>query len=217
MSFAIRTPLVLVVLAALLALPLAHIASPVEAKKRSRIVTETFRNPGPMNLPLATANVPVSATRYPSPIEVRGLQGPIRDVNVTLHDIFHTSSYDMDIVLVGPDGQTAIVMSDIGDAADPSGVTLRLDDEAAAPIPDSALVSGVFRPTNDNDEIVAFNAPAPPLTSANAALSVFDGEDPNGVWRLFVQDRYGKFDPGIIAGGWSLEIEAKAKSRKNRR
>jgi subtilisin-like proprotein convertase family protein len=206
--------ILLVVLTALLALPVTQIASPVAAKKRMRMVTETFRNPAPMNLPLAATDMIVSASRYPSPIEVRGLRGPIRHVNVILHDIFHTSSYDMDVLLVGPIGQTAIVMSDIGEKADPSGVTLQLDDEAAAPIPDADLESGVYRPHNNDNEVVAFNAPAPVVTSANAALAVFDGGDPNGTWRLFVQDRYGRFDPGIVAGGWTLEIEAKAKIKK---
>ena len=69
-------------------------------------------------------------------------------------------------------------------------MTLRLDDEAAAPLP-------VCRPRfkaarigrrNILGSAIAFNAPAPPVTSANAALSVFDGTNPNGTWRLFVQD-----------------------------
>jgi subtilisin-like proprotein convertase family protein len=203
-----------IALTALLALPLAPIASPVEAKQRSRIITRTFRNPAPMNLPISTVS-PVSASRYPSAIEVRGLKGPIRDVNVRLNHVFHTSSYDMDVLLVGPSGQTAIVMSDIGEKTNTSGVTLLLDDEASSPIPDASLESGVYRPTN-NDEIVAFNVPAPPVTTANAALSIFDGGDPNGEWRLFVQDRYGKFDSGIVAGGWELEITTKAKKKKKR-
>lgn len=210
-----RTRIMLVILIGLLAQPIAQLASPIEAKQRSRIVTEAFNNTAPMNLPIAAVS-PVSASRYSSTIEVRGLIGPIRDVNVRLHDVFHTSSYDMDVLLVGPSGQTAIVMSDIGEETDAAGVTLRLDDEAETPIPDTALESGVYRPTN-NDEIVAFNAPAPPVTSANAALSVFDGGDPNGTWRLFVQDRYGRFDPGIVAGGWSLETTAKVKGKKNKR
>jgi hypothetical protein len=207
----------LVVLAALLALPLAQMGAPVEAKKRSRTVARTLRNAAPMNLPLAATNVTVSASRYPSPIEVRGLLGPIRDVNVVLHDIFHTSSYDMDVLLVGPSGQTAIVMSDIGEETNSSGVTVLLDDEAAAPIPDAPLESGVYRPNNHKSVAVSFNAPAPPVTSANAALSVFDGGDPNGTWRLFVQDRSGKFDSGIVAGGWTLEIAAKDKAKKKKR
>ncbi len=210
-----RMRIVVFVLAALLALPLAQISTPVEARQRARIVTREFRNTAPMNLPIGT-DAPVSASRYPSAIEVRGLKGPIRDVNVYLHDVFHTSSYDKDVLLVGPSGQTAIVMSDIGQATNPNGVTLRLDDEAATLIPDTSLESGVYRPTNNDNEVVAFNTPAPPVTSANAALSVFDGGDPNGTWRLFVQDRYGRFDSGIVAGGWTLEITAKGKARKKR-
>ena len=205
--------ILLVVLTALLALPAAHIASPVEARKRSRIVTREFRNPAPMNLPNA-ASAPVSASRYPAPVEVRGLIGPIRDVNVTLHDVFHTNGVDMEVLLVGPDGQTAILMADAGEETDPEGVTLTFDDEAAQQLPDNKLHTGRYRPNNQNNVAVSFNPPAPLVTSANAALSVFDGGDPNGTWRLFVQDRFVTTDPGIIASGWSLEIEAKATTRK---
>ena len=46
------------------------------------------------------------------------------------------------------------------------------------------------------------SAPAAPW---GAALSVFNGVDPNGVWKLFVVDDAGS-DVGNIAGGWSLAI-----------
>lgn len=204
------------VLAALLALPVAPGALPVEAKNRSRIVTKAFRNPASFNLPFGIS-APVSASRYPLPIEVRGLQGPIRDVNVTVHDLFHTNSSEIEALLVGPGGQTAIVMTEVGDATADAGVTLRFDDEAAESLLDEQLSSGTFRPTNYNGAVVAFNAPAPPVTSANAALSVFDGGNPNGTWRLFVQDRLEDSNTGTIAGGWTLEIEAKEKARKKKR
>jgi hypothetical protein len=108
-------------------------------------------------------------------------------------------------------------MANAGEETESTGVTLRLDDEAATLLPDQPLHSGTFRPNNNSlDGIVGFNAPAPPVTSANAALSVFDGGDPNGTWRLFVQDRYGSVHSGIVAGGWTLEITAKGKAKKKR-
>jgi hypothetical protein len=66
------------------------------------------------------------------------------------------------------------------------------------PIPTTA-VSDTFRPT-DFDEAGAapdqFSSPAPDTTGAGSALSVFDGTDPNGQWRLFVMN------DGWHAGGW---------------
>ena len=64
------------------------------------------------------------------------------------------------------------------------------------------LSAGNFRPTNYGSGDT-FPAPAP-AGPYGAALSVFDGVDPNGAWRLFVVDDAGA-DSGRIAG-WSLRI-----------
>ena len=206
----------LVILAALLALPVAQTASPVEAKGRSRTVTRTFRNPAVIQL-LTAQTSPVSASPYPSPIAVSGRGGKIRDVNVRLTRFSHDDPDEVAVLLVGPRGQTATVMAEIGAETQIISLTLRLDDEAATPLTDTGLRSGTFRPVNDVGAAIAFNAPAPPVTSANAALSVFDGTNPNGTWQLFVQDRNGASDTGAFAGGWELEITTKAKAKKKGR
>jgi subtilisin-like proprotein convertase family protein len=209
-----RPRIVLVALAVLLALPMALIASPVEAKKRPRTVTRTFRNHAAIDLPTAQISA-VSADLYPSTIAVEGLRGPIRDVNLRLNGFSHTNSPEVYVLLVGPSGQTAVVMALVGDGA-VNDATLRLDDDAASQFPRGALQSGTFRPANAEGDDVAFNPPAPEVTSGNAALSVFDGANPNGTWRLFVMDTYAPTDPGIFADGWALEITTKAKARKRR-
>jgi subtilisin-like proprotein convertase family protein len=210
-----RIRIALLVLTALLALPIGEIASPVEAKKRPRSITRTFANSTPITLPIA-ANSPVSASLYPSTIAVSGLKGTIRDVNLRLNDFTHTFPADVQLLLVGPNGQTAVVLADVGSSIDVDGVTLRLDDEAMEPLPDSLpLQSGAFRPTNLSGSGTVFNAPAP-STNGNAALSVFDSISPNGTWRLFVQDAAAGVDPGAFAGGWELEIRTKAKGKKKR-
>ena len=171
------------------------------AKNRLRTVTRTFRNTAAIQLPIS-ATSPVSGSLNPSAIAVDGLKGKIRDVNV---------------LLVGPDGQTAIVMSMVGEETTGNGaVTLRFDDEAATVLPDEETFSGTYRPTNHDGVAVVFNTPAPPVTSANAALSMFDGADSNGTWRLFVQDKPANLDPGVLAEGWTLEITAKVKAKKKR-
>jgi hypothetical protein len=168
------------VLTALLALPLAPIASPVEAKQRSRIITRTFGNPAAVNLPISNSS-PVSASLYTSTIMVSGLkQGTIRDVNVRLIGLTHMNPREVDVALVGPDGQTAIVMTHVGGLFSANDATLRLDDEATASLQANAkLQSGDFRPTNAANGPLVFNAPAPEAI-ANAALAIFDGGNPNG-------------------------------------
>jgi subtilisin-like proprotein convertase family protein len=211
-----RTRIALVVLAALLALPMAQSASPVGAKNRSRTITRTFSNTSDITVLTGNDSPLPASNRYPSPIAVDGLKGKIRDVNLRLNDLDHPIPSDVEVLLVGPGGQTAVVMAHVGGSLEAADVSLRLDDEAAAPLPNVGLQSGAFRPTNNLGTPLAFNAPAPPVTSANAALSVFDGSNPNGTWRLFVQDAYGPTNGGEFGDGWELEITAKANAKKKR-
>ena len=215
-GFTTRRGHTLVVLAALLALGLAPAPFPAEAKTRSRVVTRTFSNTAPVTLP-ASESDPVLADLYPSPIVVSGLKGKILDVNLTLKNLAHDYHDVIQVLLVGPGGQTAIVMAETGRNSEAEDVTLRLDDEAAELLPISGLQSGVFWPTNHLGRPLAFGAPAPQVTRANAALAIFDGRSPNGTWRLFVQDPYGGSPAGGFAGGWALEITAQVKANKTRR
>jgi hypothetical protein len=204
----------LVVLATLLALPLAPTALPVEAKKQSRTATRTFDNAAPIRLPFGLSE-PHPATLYPSPIKVKGLKGKVLDVNLRLNDLTHAFPSDIEMLLVGPNGQTAIVMAGVGGNSGVEDATLRLDDEATEPLPVAApLQSGTFRPTNASGGAIAFLDPAP-QASANTALSVFDGTNANGRWLLFVQDQF-QADTGVFDDGWELEITTKAKARKKR-
>ena len=66
----------------------------------------------------------------------------------------------------------------------------------------------------DQDRV---RSPPAPAASASALLSVFDGSDPNGTWRLFVQDEYAPTDPGAFSNGWALEIKAQVKAKKKKR
>ena len=167
-------------------------------------------SPLPPRLPLRR-----NSTRPRFPVD--GLkQGRIRDVNVRLNELEHPFPGYVQVLLVGPRGQTAILMAGGSNGFDVNGVTLTHDDEAATLLPvDQQLRSGSFRPANPGNEEIEFNEPAP-ITSANAALAVFDGGNPNGTWRLFVQDSFGAAETGVLAGGWELEITTKVKAKKKR-
>jgi subtilisin-like proprotein convertase family protein len=143
---------------------------------------------------------------YPSTIEVSGLVGTVADVKVTLAGFGHEFPDDVDILLVGPAGQSVVLMADMGGFDTVGNVSLTFDDAAPAPVPNETLiVSGSYRPTREK-RCCRFDgtAPAPPPPHA-AALSAFDGTDPNGTWSLFVFDD-GAGDQGAFSGGWSLEI-----------
>ena len=124
---------------------------------------------------------------------------------VKLIDLNHTFPDDLDILLVGPTGANAIILSDVGGGTDAVGVTLGLDDDAGSPLANSGpLTSGVFQPTNSTDGVDSFAGPAP-APSGNVALSVFAGLDPNGTWSLYIMDD-ASGDAGSLNGGWALEI-----------
>lgn len=152
-----------------------------------------------------TINDNTTATPYPSTIAVAGALNGITDVNVTLSSFDHTIPDDVDVLLVGPAGQQAVLMSDVGGAPDAVDLSLVIDDEAAAALADAGpLTSGTFQPTNIGAGD-PFAAPAPVATSANSVLGVFDETNPNGTWSLFVVDDVGGA-VGDFSGGWSLQI-----------
>ena len=163
-------------------------------------IINTFTNPTLITIPSSGAGTP-----YPSTIEVSNIPIQVAKVTVRLNSLAHTFPSDIDVLLVGPQGQTAIVMSDVGGSADVTGVTLTLDDDATAPLPAGTLTTGTFRPTNAT---IGDPFPAPaPAPGTNSALSVFQGTNPNGTWRLFVVDDAGA-DLGSFSGGWTLSITA---------
>lgn len=162
---------------------------------------------------LATITIPDSgpASPYPSQINVAGLIGNLKKVRATIV-LSHTFPDDVDILLVGPSGQTAIIMSDVGGSGDVTNVILGLDDAAANDLPDNGpLVAGTFKPTNFG---TGDNFPGPaPAPAGTSTLSVFNGTNPNGTWRLYAVDDNGD-DTGHISA-WSLSFDVEASSLAN--
>jgi subtilisin-like proprotein convertase family protein len=152
------------------------------------LIASPFSNPGVITIPDFGP-----ATPYPSSIPVSGLTGIVSQVTVTLRGVSHTFPFDLDVLLVGPGGQSVVLASGVGGDAAIGNLTVTFDDTGAP---------GTFPPTNLFPELSFFLAPLPPYGSA---LAVFEGTTPSGIWKLFVQDSL-PFDQGVIAGGWSLTI-----------
>ncbi|WP_142343272.1 hypothetical protein [Bacillus cereus] len=172
--------------------------------------TQTFSNPTPIVMPeTGTAGI---ADPYPSQIVVEGMSGVIEKITVTLKNIKSTWPDDIGVLLMGPQGQTLILMSDVGKSEDIINVTLILDDDAANPLPaEDPVVSGTFKPANYRDQFGNDNwptpAPVPPYgdPALGQGLNIFNGTDPNGTWNLYVVDDYNN-DVSSITGGWELTI-----------
>lgn len=164
--------------------------------------TNSFENTGLIKVPNQGTSGPSGP--YPSVINVSGMTGTLTRLTVTITDITHAWPEDMDILLVGPGGQTVLLMSDAGNGTSLSGVTLAFDDDAAQSLPDEGpIVTGTFRPS-DYEAGDTFSAPAP-AGAYGTALSGFIGSDPNGAWSLYGMDD-GNRDKGQINGGWGLTI-----------
>jgi hypothetical protein len=166
---------------------------------------------------------PGNAFRYPSSIDVAG-QGSVTNMTVTITSYSHTFPDDVDILVVGPTGATCLLMSDCGgDNAISSPVNLTFDDSAPSSLPDNPptnpLATGTYRPTRGTptfgscampvgDFCVPSNFPSPaPSGPYGTTLSVFNGTNPNGTWKLYViDDSPGDF--GDIFNGWTLSITA---------
>ena len=75
----------------------------------------------------------------PTTLEVSGFHGKIGDLDLTLTSFSHEYPDDIDILLVAPDGTTAVeVMSDAGGTTAATSVDLTLDQDASAALPDAA-------------------------------------------------------------------------------
>ncbi len=154
----------------------------------------------------ATITIPDSgaATPYPSIINVAGMAGVISKATVTLNNLSHTYIHDVSVLLVGPGGRTALLMSHVGGTFGVTNIALTFDDTASASLPPSSrVVAGTYKPTNGGGT-VAFPSPAP-SGAYGTALTTFNGSSPNGTWALYVFDDAAN-DKGSIAGGWSLTL-----------
>lgn len=101
-------------------------------------------------------------------LTISGATGTIADVMLNL-TISHADDAQLDVSLTSPSGTTAVLTTDNGPGADRYSSTL-FHDNAPTPISDAdfGAVLGSVQPEE--------------------AMSVFDGEDPNGTWVLTIVD-----------------------------
>jgi uncharacterized delta-60 repeat protein/uncharacterized repeat protein (TIGR01451 family) len=155
--------------------------------------------------PLAgTAGV---ATPYPSVININGVAGLVSKATVTLTNLNHTWPGDIDALLVSPTGQKSFLMAKCGYSFTVNNVTLTFDDAATnSPLPHfGQIVSGTNRPTSYAVATPPFPPGLTPPPPYYTNLSVFNGNNPNGAWSLYVIDDTPNND-GFIANGWSLSL-----------
>ena len=161
-----------------------------------------------------TINDNSTASPYPSNATVSGISAnTLTKVQVILAGFTHTYPADVDVLLVGPQGQRCMLMSDAGGGhPGVSNVNLTFSSTAATVLPTTAPATGTYRPANypndanSSDLTDTFPSPGPgTLTDQPADLTVFNLTNPNGTWRLYVVDDTAG-DVGSINGGWALLV-----------
>jgi hypothetical protein len=209
-----RDRLFAVILVLVVSLPLVAGGELAGAGKRP--ITKTFSNTAAIAIPGTGGDIG-PGDPYPSTIEVTGFTTPeILDVNVTLRSLSNAFPPQMDILLVAPDGTNAFIMSDTGgNSFARASITVKLDDEAEKNIDTVAykrnLPGGAYQPFNraGSEGLVDVMPAGPPAPSGGSELSIFDGIDPNGTWKLYIADDTDiVVETGTLGGGWELQIKA---------
>jgi len=119
-----------------------------------------------------------NATPYPSNITVSGVSGLITNVSITLNTLQHDWGRDIDILLVGPNGEKFIIMSDVGQGNGfDNPATITISDSGATRFTNQSgsIPTGTYKPTNYNDDgfngTDTFTAPAPSAPYSQPGVS----------------------------------------------
>jgi hypothetical protein len=163
--------------------------------------------------PTGGAGTEGPANVYPSSIDVEGLSGTLTKVTMTAIRFASGSPDDVDMLLVGPEGDQVMLMSDAcGEAGGFTNSTWTFDDDAPTSLPDSGPcptgTAASFKPSNyvgnspEPDEFGVGGGVFPPFADT---LSTFGGTNPNGFWDLYVRDDH----EGVVGFeilGWALTL-----------
>lgn len=157
-----------------------------------------FTAPAPLTFGASSGG----ASTYPSSIPVAGLTGTVTSVRVRLNGLFAQRPENFAALLVDPGGRSVLLFNGVGGAADADGAVMTFADDGTTL---DAFTSGRYVPREKS--ISGGDLPAPaPAGPHGASLSVFNGTDPNGEWRLFLARRLFNTGTDLLVGGWSLDI-----------
>jgi len=163
------------------------------------VYTVSFINPGSIAIPSMGA-----ASPYASAIEVSGLTGSLSNVTARIHRLTHSRPADLDVLLIGPNGQQIRLMSDAGGVTPVKDLTLSFEEGAAQFVPQSGpVLPGAYRPSNYGSI-----DPFPPPAASGVfefTMASLNRSPANGPWTLCVVDD-SKRQAGAIWGGWTLTL-----------
>ena len=155
----------------------------IEADEQNNTGSYVIRDAGEI---ISSPNVPVvivDRSTVTSTLSVESTITALKDISVTI-DIDHTWDSDMTLKLISPSGTAILLASRRGSGGDNYDGTI-FDDFAFAPISSGlAPFADTYRPEE--------------------SLLTLEGENPNGIWTLSVQDHING-DSGLL-NSWSISI-----------
>lgn len=164
---------------------------------------QTYFGADQMIIPTMPATTGGRAGVYPSTINVSGGPAKIKDLTVTLTNMAHPVPSDFNVLLVGPQGQKVVLMRGCGGNQAITQTTVNFNQNAAASLTSGGkILAGTYKPTQFGTVQLPTPAPAAPY---DTSLSVFNGTDANGAWKLYVWDEVNDAGGGAI-NGWSLKF-----------
>ena len=159
--------------------------------------------------------IPVSgssgpASRYPITINVFGQPTNLNNVVVTVRDLYHSRSADLNFLLVSPSGKRIILMSNVGGTNGVSNATISFKQSESQPAQAAPILPGgqhfvTYGPSNYGQVTpqIPFGLPAGNYSSN---LNDLVGDDPNGVWKLYIYDNAQPGGTGQFYGSWTLDF-----------
>ena len=142
-------------------------------------------------------------------MDVYGIDDVVKDVSIGIKGFTHTYAPDLDMLLVGPDGQHNLAfMSDVGGGTDLTGVDFSFSDAAANPLANISA-DGEYLPTDaemPKETASDWGLAIPTINHGGSSTfaSAFGGIGGNGQWSLYVDDD-AQGDVGSI-DAWTLTI-----------
>lgn len=146
---------------------------------------------GEADVALPAAGTSGPADPYPVTRQIADEGRVLTDLDVTIQGVWHQRPSDLDLLLVGPEGQSVTLMSSSCGTYEVAAYGWTWNDEAPSgfmPVGDGtdSCSSSSYRPT---DRSVGDSWPSPaPSGPRSATLSAFDLTDPSGEWKLYAND-----------------------------
>jgi hypothetical protein len=152
-----------------------------------------------------------AASSYPLSINVFGQPTNLNSVVVGLWGLTSTRSADLNLLLLSPSGRRVILMSNVGGTNSVSNADIAYRQSGSFPVQaDPILPSGQFfvilKPSNYGQKTpeTPFGLPAGPYSSS---LLDLQGDDPNGIWKLYIYDDVHPGGTGQLTGSWQLDFD----------